>query len=191
MSNSRKLFVISMLLLLAQSLCVQEWAKSPREFWSAYFKVIKGKEFSLHMDCLSGKFNDYFEELNKGILTNDVVKIVYNINRIINLESNVCPFDEFSSILRDFNIALRNGTLIKNVMKNSSLIKEKLNIYIRSDRTSCAFGTCIGEVTKIVTYGTSFSSWKDEHNHLNEENTDDSNYDSNYDLSSLIGFLMN
>jgi hypothetical protein len=188
MSNSRKLFVISMLLLLVQSLCVQEWAKSPREYWSAYFKVIKGKEFSLDKDCLSGKFNEYFEDLNKALLTSDVVQIVWNINRIFNLESSVCPFEEYSTILRDFNTALRNGTLMKNIMKNSSLIKEKVQMYIQSDRSACALGTCIGEVTKIVTYGTSFSSWKDEHHH----NENSSTYkNGNNDISSFIGFLMN
>ena len=168
MSNSRKIFVLCVLIFLVQSNCANDWAKNTREYWSAYFGVIKGRDFHLDQDCLSGKFNELFDELNRAILTMDVVQVIYNIEKMIELEKTTCPLGDSTRILQDFNTAMRNGTLLKNVMKNFSLLKDKLTKYYDSDRSSCALGTCIGEVTKILTYGTSFSSWKDEHDHSND-----------------------
>jgi len=174
MSNSRKIFVLCMFIFLVQSNCANDWGKDTRDFWSAYFGVIKGREFHLNEDCLSGKFNDLFDDLNRAILTMDVVQVIYNIEKMIELEKTTCPLGDSTTILKDFNTAMRNGTLLKNVLKNSSLLKDKLTKYFDSDKSPCALGTCIGELTKILTYGTSFSSWKDEHD-------DHSNYsDKNF-----------
>ena len=94
---------------------------------------------------------------------------------MIELEFEKCPLTEYATILRDFRTASNNGTLIKNVMKNITLIREHIMKYVNSDRSKCAFGTCVGQLTKIVTYGMSFSSWKDSHDHENT-NTNNNNF---------------
>jgi hypothetical protein len=134
-----------------------------RDFWKAYFGIIKGKDFVLDVDCMGGKFDDLWDELKIDLISSNWPMILLTLEKIYILEKEKCPFDVYSSILVDFITALRNGTLFKNTLKNMSLLKEKISQFIKSDKGACAMGTCVGEITKIMTYGMGYYSWIDPH----------------------------
>ncbi len=145
------------------------WSKFSRDFFNSYFGVIKGKEFSLDIDCFSGNFEKMSEDLTKAMSAGDFVKIVFDINQMINLEVTKCPLEEFRAIWHDFETASKNGTLFKNLFKNAALIEQNLKQFIESDKSACEMGRTIGSIMKIATYGVGYTSWEDGHDSHNEE----------------------
>jgi hypothetical protein len=131
-----------------------------REFLSAYFGVIHGKEWKLNEDCLGGEFEKDLKELYNSMIKLNIHKIVKNIEKIIELESEKCPFEEGSVVLKDFKTAFRNGTMLKNSIKNHILIKNRIEEYLNSDRSMKRMGLCLGYVTKMIVYGTPSSSYE-------------------------------
>ena len=144
-------------------------SKSARDFWKAYFGIIKGKDYKFNEDCLSGRFDMFYNELINDIAHGHITNIIPDIEKLINLEYESCPLHEFMTIQNDLKTAFRNGTFIKNLLKNSNLLEDKIKAYMESDKSACAAGTCLGQVTKILAYGAGFNSWVDPHEH-NEHN---------------------
>lgn len=157
------------LLLIAVSYTVAASA-NPREFLSSYFRVIYGKEWELSEDCLDGEFIRDLNELYHSVLRVRIMEIVKNIDKIINLESEKCPLKESALIYQDFRIAMRNGTMLKNSLSNHNLIKIKIDKFLNSDRSMKEMGVCLGYITKMIVYGTSYSNYNKD---INEKRVTD------------------
>jgi hypothetical protein len=161
-----KIKIVSIIAILFINSCTCVDWEGTREFLNAYFSSIRGKDWKIDDDCLSGKFVEYVNNLEIALATRDYIQIFNLINSIISLEREKCPVQDYSQIVKDVKTALRNGSAIKNVFKNVGNIKTRIDEYFTSDHSLCAKGSLVGSLTKIAVYGTSYSSWKDEgHNH--------------------------
>lgn len=165
---NRKVFLLLLTILSVIKVSTSSNAitTASRDFWSAYFGVIKGKEFIMDVDCLGGKYDEYFTDLQTALLSMDFVKILFDLDMILNLEVEKCPLAEYNRIIKDLKISFRNGTLMKNVLRNFAFIQSKIEKYMESDRSACATGSCVGEITKIAIYGMGYTSWQDPHSIL-------------------------
>jgi hypothetical protein len=156
MSKFKSIIVILLSIAILGVSCEDDWGKNSREFWEAYFSVIKGKEFKLNKDCFSGEYNQLFGELNKQFLIRNYFGMLMTIKTIITLEIEKCPYNDELLIISDANTALHNGTFFKNLMKNKSKLTEVIKNFLHSDQRSEELGKVIGELTKILIYGVSF-----------------------------------
>jgi len=156
MSKIKSILVILLSIAILGVSCEDDWGKNSREFWEAYFSVIKGKEFKLDKDCFSGKYNKLFDELNEEFLTRNYFEMLITLKKIITLDMENCPYKDELLIISDAKTALHNGTFFKNLMRNKSKLTEVIKSYLKSEKTSAQLGKVIGELTKILTYGVSF-----------------------------------
>ncbi len=149
-----KHFYLILISLCFLNLSLQEIARSStRDFVTAYFQTIRGKDYILDRDCLSGKFDDMVKELIAEFKERNWIMFAVTLHSIISLELKNCPVEDFEGIIKDLRISMKNGTSLANTLKNFSCIKEEFKEYLNSEESSAALGHLIGKLTKIVVYG--------------------------------------
>jgi hypothetical protein len=150
MSNLNKIILI---LLISFSFCQNESNKT-RDFLSAYFGVINGKDWRLNEDCFGGEYDKYLDDLYNSILKAKIFQVFRILDNIIQLELDKCPLDESHVIINDFKTAMRNATLLHNILKYNLLIKTRFDEFLASERSMKQLGLCLGEITTLLVYGT-------------------------------------
>lgn len=152
-----KLFTLAITILSIASTSNNSFLKEQnksREFLDSLMKTVIGTEIILNEDCLGGKYDDYAEELNKAILTKDLVSIAFYVNRIVYLEIEKCPIQDFKMILNDFSTSWKNGNTWVNIMKHSDFMKEKIQEFVvKSPKTPAYIGSFVGVLFKALVYG--------------------------------------
>jgi len=92
-----------------------------------------------------------------------MTKILNNLDLSLNSTIEKCLRNEYSKIYKVFRTALSNWTLVRNILNKNALIKSKIDLYLQSDKSSCASGKCIRKITNIAIYWISISTLEDPH----------------------------
>jgi len=130
-----------------------------REFLTAYFGVINGKDWKLNDDCLGGEFDIYLDNMHEAISKGNPSQAVLYLDKIVSLELATCPLDQSSLIFKDLNTSMRNGTFLKNAIKHHISIKERVEDFMKSEKGMKEMGICLGFITKMLVYGSSYSTY--------------------------------
>ena len=77
------------------------WTHKQRDFWNAFFGIIKGEQWIMDEDCLSGKFDEYELALKKAIENVDLEGIIKNVDLVLTLELTKCPIAEYKEIIKN------------------------------------------------------------------------------------------
>ena len=112
---NRKIFLILFTLFsIVQINSLEGPVNFARDFWRAYFGSIKGSEFVFDADCLSGKFDEYYNDLVKALVFGDLDQVFTHLKMIIKLDDERMSVDDFRLI--DDNKTIENIKLVIRIL---------------------------------------------------------------------------
>jgi hypothetical protein len=151
--------LILLFIILSYANYIHASTSKTREFLTSYFGVIYGKEWILNEDCFGGEFDIYIDKMHDAISKGNPSQAVLYLDKIVSLELVTCPLDQSSLIFKDLNTSIRNGTFLKNAIKHHISIKEKVEDFMKTDKRLKEMGICLGFITKMLVYGSSYSTY--------------------------------
>lgn len=157
-----KKFIIVTLILLCSSFVLNEnHANEGKKFLESFFKTLKGKDWKLNEDCLQGKYTEYVEQIKEAMKNSDLNKAFSLLRELIKLETEKCPIKDIENVGIDIKSAMKNGQVVRNIMKHFNIIYTNIEEYFEIKiRSYAQLGRLVGIITKISVYGTSNTSFE-------------------------------